>query len=421
MKNSQKKDYKKLEFENNSFNKKNSINVKFLKLGSAQFRLGNLTILLLLTFLIISCSNDDNSSQESQNNPPNLIVTGNQEVVIGAVAKLDASGSTDPDGDPLTYNWSFLMIPEGSTATIIGIGNKLAEFTLDKPGVYEVQLVVSDGKVEKKESYMVTNKTPVIMNVSTVTSSPYFSENLMQRRQSIWITAQFFSSITNENKISIGDIIYEIEDLEFFEDNIGVVRLRVPDDAVSGDLKITVGEQSTIWSETMYTISFPVDEFVQDNDHLEKQRLSDQQGYDADRFFEIGTKFKPLVNGKIFGFVFKNNIGSYDSTVTLWDNATGKMLKQFDISTTYNPFTEPIAIEKDKEYTISHNGNNWFRFIDEPSQSNQFPQTYTNVELLGTVAKETSQGEIVFPDEITHDYYIVHGPDIIFAENPIND
>jgi len=372
--------------------------------------------ILALTLCSLGCSNDDDKPQEPQNNPPNLIIAGNQEVVIGTIVKLDASGSIDPDGDALTYNWSFVKVPEGSTATIIGVGNKLAEFTLDKPGVYEVQLTVSDGTLEERGTYIITNKTPVITKIR---SRKDFPENLIpSSSNSISISAQFFSTITEENKITIGDVVYEIENLEFFEDNLGVALVRVPDNAVSGELKVTVGEQTGIWTETMYQVSFPVEEFVRGNDHLEKQKLSDQNGYDADRFFEIGTKFKPLVSGKIFGIVFKNNIGSYDNTITLWDSATGTMLKQFDIGTTYNLFTEPIPVEKDKEYIITHNSNNWFRFIDEQgSQDDQFPQTYSNVSLISTAAKETSQGEVVFPDQVFPVNYIVYGPDIIFAEN----
>lgn len=58
---------------------------------------------------------------------------------------LDASGSTDPDGHGLNFQWSFTTLPAGSTAQIANATAVQTSFTPDKPGVYAVKLVVNDG------------------------------------------------------------------------------------------------------------------------------------------------------------------------------------------------------------------------------------------------------------------------------------
>jgi hypothetical protein len=64
--------------------------------------------------------------------------------------------SSDPDGDPLTYSWTFLSRPEGSAASIIAAGSVSASFTPDVEGVYVVQLEVSDGEFSSTDTATIT-------------------------------------------------------------------------------------------------------------------------------------------------------------------------------------------------------------------------------------------------------------------------
>jgi hypothetical protein len=66
-----------------------------------------------------------------------------QEISIGANIMLDASTSTDIDGDPVTTTWSLLEKPTASLASLTISGNN-ARFSADAPGIYRVLAHASD-------------------------------------------------------------------------------------------------------------------------------------------------------------------------------------------------------------------------------------------------------------------------------------
>ena len=61
---------------------------------------------------------------------------------------LDGSGSSDVDGDPLTYAWSLTQRPAGSAAPLSDPRIVNPSFGVDKPGTYIAQLIVNDGHVD---------------------------------------------------------------------------------------------------------------------------------------------------------------------------------------------------------------------------------------------------------------------------------
>ncbi len=69
----------------------------------------------------------------------------NQTVTIGSTVLLNGSGSTDVDGQPLTYSWTITQSPAGSNATLMGANTVTPSFVADQLGTYEVQLTVNDG------------------------------------------------------------------------------------------------------------------------------------------------------------------------------------------------------------------------------------------------------------------------------------
>ena len=77
--------------------------------------------------------------------PPTANAGDDQGVVFPGVVHLDGSGSTDPEGTPLTYQWKIDSGPAGSVATLDDPTSKTPNFTPDKKGVYVVSLVVNNG------------------------------------------------------------------------------------------------------------------------------------------------------------------------------------------------------------------------------------------------------------------------------------
>lgn len=80
-----------------------------------------------------------------QNSPPGTNAGPDQAISEGDMVTLDGSTSSDPDSDPLTFAWSFSSKPAGSQASLSDPTTVNPTFVADLPGIYEIQLIVSDG------------------------------------------------------------------------------------------------------------------------------------------------------------------------------------------------------------------------------------------------------------------------------------
>ena len=102
-------------------------------------RIAVFTTLGLVLIMTFGCelAGDDNSKPISN--------AGLDQIVkIGTLVTLDGNGSDD-DGDDLIFSWSFDEIPLGSSATLSDVSIINPTFTIDKEGLYIVNLTVFDG------------------------------------------------------------------------------------------------------------------------------------------------------------------------------------------------------------------------------------------------------------------------------------
>jgi hypothetical protein len=71
-----------------------------------------------------------------------------QTIFVDNTANLDGSGSSDADGDTLTYQWSLTSVPAGSAATLSNSTTASPSFIADLHGTYVAQLIVNDNIVD---------------------------------------------------------------------------------------------------------------------------------------------------------------------------------------------------------------------------------------------------------------------------------
>jgi len=84
----------------------------------------------------------------SGDQPPTADCGDDQTVVVGDRVALDGTGSFDPEGARLTYQWALSAVPDESrldSADIYNSGGPQATVIPDEAGTYLVSLVVGDG------------------------------------------------------------------------------------------------------------------------------------------------------------------------------------------------------------------------------------------------------------------------------------
>lgn len=97
-----------------------------------------------------------------------------QTVTVNTLVQLDGRGSTDADNDPLTYRWSFTSSPQTPAPTLTNPTSAQPSFTPTVPGLYIVQLIVNDSKVDSVPVTVSITVNPVVVanNPPTITSIP---------------------------------------------------------------------------------------------------------------------------------------------------------------------------------------------------------------------------------------------------------
>jgi len=105
----------------------------------------------------------DTVAISTENSAPVADAAADQAVRINDKVQLDGSGSSDVDGDILTYLWSFVAKPAGSNAALSDTNVVNPAFDVDIAGTYALQLIVNDGSV---------NSAPDTVTISTENAAP---------------------------------------------------------------------------------------------------------------------------------------------------------------------------------------------------------------------------------------------------------
>lgn len=93
------------------------------------------------------------------NTAPTAYAGANQTVPKNTLVTLDGTGSSDAEYDFLTYQWTLVQKPGGSLAQLSGATGVHPTFTADRAGTYEINLIVSDGKLSSAASTVTITAT----------------------------------------------------------------------------------------------------------------------------------------------------------------------------------------------------------------------------------------------------------------------
>jgi hypothetical protein len=103
-------------------------------------------VLLTAASALAACGGSTSPPSTDTDNTRPVADAGPDQTATELVeVQLDGSGSSDADGDPLTFTWEFQSLPDGSTATLSDPDIVDPTFVPDLPGEYVLQLTADDG------------------------------------------------------------------------------------------------------------------------------------------------------------------------------------------------------------------------------------------------------------------------------------
>jgi hypothetical protein len=99
--------------------------------------------------------------QVNPNDPPMAEAGEPVTVEAGTEVRLDGGESSDPNGDPLAFQWTLDSAPDSSSGTIKDPGQQIATFTPDVAGEYVFSLTVDDGNATDSDTVTISAEPPL--------------------------------------------------------------------------------------------------------------------------------------------------------------------------------------------------------------------------------------------------------------------
>ncbi len=113
----------------------------------------------------------------TENSQPEANAGPDQQVKEGDTVQLDGSASNDADQNPLTYQWSFTAKPQNSAAVLTDTTADKPSFLAEQAGLYVLQLIVNDGKLNSQAATVSIDAKPLQVTVPDVVGLPEAEAN----------------------------------------------------------------------------------------------------------------------------------------------------------------------------------------------------------------------------------------------------
>jgi hypothetical protein len=114
-----------------------------------------------ISYVLLPGQFPDSLVHHTNNTAPVAVAGDDQSVTTGATVNLNASASSDADGDALSYYWSITFRPQGSSAVLSSSNQATTSFVADQDGTYNLTLRVRDGSINSFDTVTVTASTPM--------------------------------------------------------------------------------------------------------------------------------------------------------------------------------------------------------------------------------------------------------------------
>jgi hypothetical protein len=161
---------------------------------------GTYVVSLVVTDTDGLSSNPDEVTISSVNAPPNAEAGPDQGTFVGDLVTLSGSVSNDPDFDPITFAWTLITQPAGSTAALSDANTATPTFVPDLPGSYVAELLVSDPFVAS---------APDQVTIAVITAEDFAEQQTVDAINTVGSLPP--SSVTTKgNKTALGNFLTQV-------------------------------------------------------------------------------------------------------------------------------------------------------------------------------------------------------------------